>query len=126
MESRIQVAIQAFENGEYPSMRACAIAFEVPYQKLQARLHGRSTTRGGHNKALSDEQEKALTTYLDRCIYLGRPSKKKYLRAAADTILRLNGQKKVVSKMWTLQFLRRNPQYKKIKTKPLAYERQAA
>jgi hypothetical protein len=48
-------------------------------------------------------------TYLDRCIYLGRPSKKKYLRAAADTILRLNGQKKVVSKMWTLRFLRRNP-----------------
>ena len=44
MESRIQVAIQAFENGEYPSMRACALAFKVPYQKFQARLQGRSTT----------------------------------------------------------------------------------
>jgi hypothetical protein len=67
MESRIQVAIQAFENGEYPLMRAYAFAFEVPYQKFQARLQGHSTTRG-HNKALSNEQEKALTTYLDRCI----------------------------------------------------------
>jgi hypothetical protein len=47
MESRIQVAIQAFENGEYP---ACAFAFEVPYQKFQARLHeGAHSITDGEN-----------------------------------------------------------------------------
>jgi len=88
--------------------------------------NGRTPTRGGHNKLLSEAQEEALTVYLDRCIFLGRPSKKRDLQAAVNSILRNSGSEKIVSKIWTSRFLRRHPQYQKRRTKPLSTERIAA
>jgi hypothetical protein len=126
MENKLKSAVLAYKNNEFKYISDCAKSYEVPYSLLRARLRGRNTTRGGHNKVLLLSQEAALKAYLDRCIYLGRPSKKRYLRAAANTILRNSGIERMVSKRWTTRFLTRNPQYKKLRTKPLAAERQAA
>jgi hypothetical protein len=54
---------------------------KVGYQKLRARRLGQlpSLTRGGHNKLLSKTQEVALCLYMNCCITLGRPAKKKHI-----------------------------------------------
>jgi hypothetical protein len=126
MENKLQAAVLAYQNSEFKYISDCAKSYEVPYSLLRARLRSRNPTQGGHNKALLPSQEAALKAYLDRCIYLRRPSKKRYLWAAANTILCNSGIERIVSRRWTTRFLAQNPQYKKQRTKPLAVERQAA
>ena len=126
MEDQIQSAISAYKSGDFKFISQCAKAYDVPYQRLKSRIHGRNPARGGHNKLLSDDQEQALTRYLDRCILLGRPSKKRYLRAAANSILQYSGGSQIVSRIWTSRFLSRHPKYYKRRTKPLSAELQAA
>jgi hypothetical protein len=33
-EDRIQLALQAFKNGQFKSIRAAAIAYDIPYRTL--------------------------------------------------------------------------------------------
>jgi hypothetical protein len=40
-EDRIQLAIQAFKNGQFKSIRAAAAAYDVPYRTLTYRIKGR-------------------------------------------------------------------------------------
>jgi hypothetical protein len=68
MENKLQAAVLAYQNSEFKYISDCAKSYEVPYSLLRARLRGRNTARGGHNKALSPSQEAALKAYLDRCI----------------------------------------------------------
>ena len=69
---------------------------------------------------------------MNRCIALSRPAKKKHIRAAANSILRIDGVRNRdgsyirVSRWWTKRFTKRYPQYHKRKTKSLSAERQAA
>src|SRR5436853_4182139 len=66
----------------------CYHCFYVPY-KLVRQLNGQSTTEnnGGHNKALSTIQEKALLLYIDRCEERGRPCKHKHIEIVANSLL---------------------------------------
>jgi len=93
------------------------------------RFHGREPHHGGQNKKLSEPQEEAVKLFLDRCIELGRPAKKRYIRQAANSILQAvtDAPKTIaVSKDWTRRFIKRNPQYHRRRTKPLSAEHQAA
>jgi len=127
-EIRISDAIEALNNGEFTTTAEAAREHKVSYQKLRARRLRRApkSATGGQNKTLSEAQEAALCLYMDRCIALGRPAKKKHIRAAANSILRGDGIQKQVSQWWTKRFLKRHPIYHKRKTKSLSAERQAA
>jgi hypothetical protein len=63
---------------------------------------------------------------MDRSIALGRPAKKRFIRAAANSVRQQNGHPDPVSRQWTYRFLKRHPEYHQRRTKPLSYERQAA
>jgi hypothetical protein len=39
-ESRIQLALQAFKNGQFKSIRAAATAYDVSYRTLTYRING--------------------------------------------------------------------------------------
>ena len=89
-EFRIANAINDLNNGKFLTTAEAARVHKVDYQKLWARQLGWAPklTVGGLNKTLSPDQEAALCLYMNRCIALGRPAKKKHIQAAANTILR--------------------------------------
>ncbi|MBZ6433920.1 MAG: hypothetical protein LBE64_23680, partial [Acinetobacter pittii] len=42
-EGRLSLAIQAIQNGKYPSAAAAARPFEIPVSTLKARINGRES-----------------------------------------------------------------------------------
>jgi len=112
MEAKIQSALVSIRNKSSKSIKEAARQYQVPYERLRMRFHGREPYRGGQNKKLSEPQEEAVKLFLDRCIALGRPSKKRYIRQAANSILRAvtDAPKTIaVSKDWSRRFIKRNP-----------------
>ena len=98
-EKRITKAIQAIKDGTAKSASVAAREYSVPYSKLYHRLHRRlvADSLGGHNKALSIKQEKALLLYIDRCDELGRPCKHKHIELGANSLLLASGSIHTVS-----------------------------
>ena len=81
-ENDMTEAIEAYQRKEFNTYSECAKHFHLDQATLRRHiLNPKGPGSGGHNKALSDELEKALCLYCDRCILLGRPPKKKHLRA---------------------------------------------
>jgi hypothetical protein len=55
-EGRLSLAIQAVQNGKYPSAAAAARPFEIPVSTLKARINGReSATEKRHNRLIFTE-----------------------------------------------------------------------
>jgi hypothetical protein len=81
----------------------------MPYDKLLRRSKGIPSieSNGGHNKALSVEQENSLLLYIDQCEELGRLCKRDHITIGANTLLRLSGSTQCVSKSWTTRFIKR-------------------
>ena len=65
-EDQIVDAMNAWNTGEFRSIRAVALDFDVDIRTLQRRLAGGGSRIGrpGPNKALSDEQELAFCEYI--------------------------------------------------------------
>ncbi|KAH9210537.1 hypothetical protein DL95DRAFT_307853 [Leptodontidium sp. 2 PMI_412] len=83
-------------------------------------------SRGGVNKRLDDAEEATLVLYCWRLIMLGDNPGRKDIEAAANSILRAAGKKKV-SKPWLTRWLNNHKALLKPRTsKPLAAERKAA
>jgi hypothetical protein len=80
----------------------------VNYDVLRARSKGRlpNSSRGGKNKKMADKEEETLKLYCTRCILVGDPLERKYIKAAANSILHAVG-KKSVSKPWLSRWLKR-------------------
>lgn len=126
-EQRIERAISDIKDGTIKSCAAAARQHRITYDKLYGRLHGRVApdNLGGHNKALSEEQETALGLYVNRCEELGRPCKHKHIELAANSLLRASGSKKTVSRAWTSRFIKRTGIFRQ-RTKSLSAQRKAA
>jgi hypothetical protein len=135
IETSILEAIHAMAQQEQPNIARSAREFDVPETRLRARWKGRAPSRGGQNKALSDDQELAICHYLDRLDQIGLPARIRTITACANAILQQSkstsmdadaNEKPTVSKMWTRRFLLRHPQYYVRKQKPIAMERKQA
>jgi len=91
IEDRI---VEAMEwKSEHPD--ACPITklaemFDVPYQRLNHRLHKRNSksTRMQTNLKLDEVQEEALTSYSKRCDKIGVPFRLNQLAISANSILK--------------------------------------
>ena len=101
-EQRIVKAIKAIKDGTVKNASVAARQYSVPYSKLYHRLNGRpaADSLGGHNKALSVEEEKALLLYIDRCHELGRACKHKHIELGANSLLLASGSIHTVSASW--------------------------
>jgi hypothetical protein len=126
-EQRIAKAIKEIQDGTLKNATVAAKHHHVPYHKLYHRLHGRPAmeTNGGHNKALSAEQEKALLLYIDRCEEMGRPCEHKHIELAANSILWASDSPQLVSRSWTSRFIKRT-KILRHRSKPLLVQRKAA
>ena len=87
IEASIAKAIKALDNHEFTIISHADCAFKVPYLRLCACYQGHQSSRAGHNKTLSPDQEKALKLYLDCYDTLSRSAKKRYIKQAANSIL---------------------------------------
>lgn len=67
-EERISEAIASVANFVSPNLSQLAKRYEVPYERLWSRYHGRQSRLhcGGRNKLLLDPQKIALSRLIDR------------------------------------------------------------
>ena len=113
VEDRIDDAINALNDAEYPNIARIAREFDVPEQRLRRRFKGvqNKIQCGGRNKKLNEGQELALCHYLDRLDESGVSARPPMLRGAANSILeRAHGDSTIppstVSKDWTKRYFK--------------------
>ncbi|RKF76185.1 hypothetical protein GcM3_080005, partial [Golovinomyces cichoracearum] len=123
----IDKAIKGLQDGLYSSARKAGLACGgISHTTIKANKRARIGQSGGTNKKLSDEQEAALCLYCDRCLYLGTNPKKKYIRLAANSILRAAGSTEKVGRDWTSRFIKRHSQYKFKQSRSISAARKRA
>jgi transposase len=132
-EIRVQEALVAIESGFF-SISAAAKAFNLPRSTLQDRIKAKSAStptstsiiRGGHNKKLNKSQETVLCEWLERSARHGFPPRQDHIHQMADKLLRESGtSSSKIGKHWVERFLKRNPQYRTRRNKPLDIRRHA-
>jgi len=132
IEEKVLEAIGAYEAGEFTSIRAAANAVGAPLQRVYRRLKGipSEIEKGGHNKRLSEAQENALYTLIQRYDDLGLSLRPQMLTKMANRVLfracdpnNLPNPLPHVSHDWTRRFLERHPEFIKKKRKPINIHR---
>jgi hypothetical protein len=109
-EHMIQSAIQDFESGVYPSIRAAAKAYNVSRATVGRRIQGRPTRHDAHEyrQRLSRVQEEVLVEWILDLDSLGYPPSHARTREMACRILCLNGDTDKLGSHWLDSFIRRN------------------
>ena len=133
VEGRIQEAIDAIRTRQNTSRRAIAKEFHVPEERLRSRLNGhppKSAVRGLHNRALKPDQDLALRLYLQKLDEMGAQARRHMIQRTANTILRQSGPLAILQKpldsQWAKRWLDRQPDFYKIRRKPIAAARKNA
>ena len=88
-------------------------------ETLRARFNGRASKAacGGHNKRLTDEEERGLIDIIDRYTFIGTPLRLNLVASIANRILRKRGITDHVGKHWATRFVKRHPDLYTIKLK---------
>jgi hypothetical protein len=128
-ERKVQEALDLIRKN--PSIKATQAARETraSYPRVLRRLKGipRSSTRGGHNKKLGVPETVVLREYLLMCHSMGRSASIDHIIAAANSILRCQGEETTVSRRWAKDWLIREHEFlKTLRSKPLEVKRRAA
>jgi hypothetical protein len=89
-EERVQEALEWYLDGENRSFEGAAAQFNIPIGRIRRRYHGTQSRSsvGGRNKALSDEQERALLHWIDKLDEIGVPLRLSALTSSANGLLR--------------------------------------
>jgi hypothetical protein len=101
----------------------------VSYWKLYRRKQGRvsSSSWGGHNKKLTEVEDKALINHLLMCHYMGKSATIPVVQASANSILRVSGFVATVSRRRAKTWLTRNhTKLQTLRSKPLDVARHSA
>jgi hypothetical protein len=87
-EDTLTIALAAYRNGEYTSIRKCAYAFNIPASTLSDRLSTRTLYAKSHEsqQILSTAEEKALLKAITRLSKLGCPITLPLTRDLAEEI----------------------------------------
>ena len=126
-EDLVLQACDAFQDEKFPSLRAAALAFNAPYDRVLARHNGRASRseREPTGRLLDSKEEKGLCIWLDRLNLLRtRPSKRMLELAQRHTDP--NTRPPRCGAKWAQRFLARHPEYKLRKDKAREIEREAA
>lgn len=126
IQLRIQEALATIAPGIKPKITRLATEFNVPYEQLLNRYNG-IPPKDSHSYALTDHEEQAIHQYIQRLDELGMSCRRPMLARAANSILRERpGPLRHVDNHWPTRFLKRYPQYKIRKQKPLTSQRKNA
>ena len=88
-EGRITLALQAYQQGQFSSLRAAARAYDVPYTTLTRRYKGtasRSNSRSPHYK-LTQTEETALINWILSLDTRGIPPTQVLVQQMAELLL---------------------------------------
>ena len=116
-ENDIANAILYGQLQENPNWQAISNKFDVPYQRLMARRHGRGdhSNCGGHNKFLTPDQEAGLIRIFDDMEHRGMHCRYRMIPSIANFILAnahndSDTSPPTVSKNWIRNFFKRTPE----------------
>ena len=114
-EKRLELAIEAFHKGQFPSKTACAKAFDVPPRTLMTRLDG--TVSRQHTIAncrkLSNTEEESLKNWILDMDKRGLPLQVSNVRHLAQLLLsaRSKPSKDIsISEKWVSRSIQRHPE----------------
>ena len=123
-EGRIQLAIQAFQNKEIPSIREAARRFQVPNTTLQHRFSGQ-TCRGetrANNFKLSPNEEQSLLNWILSMDTRGSAPRPSMARDMANILLAERGNQ-TVGINWIYKFTNRHKELKSRYSRRYNYQR---
>jgi hypothetical protein len=132
IESRIQEAVRKASCQKKPNISALAREFDVPRRRLHERVKGRppKTAHIACNKALDDQQEKAIIRWIRQLDSLHSPPTPKMIECCANQILQRNASSNPAPRVggnWVYRFIQRLPDdLHLIKQKPIEKDRLGA
>lgn len=118
-DGRIELAIQAYQKGQLPSIRSAAQSYDIPLATLAYRLQGRVPRRDfiSPNRKLTLTEEETLIQWILSADERGLAPRHAFVRVMADLLLaeRPNPDTKVVrsvGKLWVTRFVDRHDELK--------------
>src|SRR6266487_3003885 len=128
-EEKVQRALKLLHENPRMKIATAVRQTRAIYDRVRRRLKGipRSSARGGHNKKLNMPSTAVLKEYLLMCHSLGRPCSIDATTAAANSILRYNGEEGTANRQWAKNWIQREKDFvKTIRSTPLSAKRRAA
>jgi hypothetical protein len=126
-EGRIALAVQAFRNGQLPSLRATARAYDVPESTLRSRVKGVETRRDfiPVNRKLTLTEESTLVERILCSDQRGLPVRADYIRQMANLLLQKRSQDNTltVGINWVYNFVQRHDTLESKYTRKYDYQR---
>jgi hypothetical protein len=88
-EGRILLAIQAIKLYQFRSVRAAAIAYDIPPQTLRDRINGKAPRRDtpSNTQRLTSQEEEAIVRYILDLDSRGFPPRPAAVQEMADLLL---------------------------------------
>ena len=118
IERRLLDAVASLNTQNPPLIAKTARDFNVPYQRLLGRYHGRQSKqeRPAVGRKLNNDEELAVYLYLDHLDKIGTSARYRMLAHCANSILKRSHDDPTtlpptVSRMWPQRFLQAHPQF---------------
>jgi len=129
-EGRILLAIRAFRNGQFSSIRAAARAYDVPRSTLTTRLQGRTARADStpNNQKLTPTEESTLVEWILSMDQRGLPLQATTVRQMANLLLAERSKStsttlSTVGKCWVRNFINRHKELQSKYNRKYDYQR---
>jgi hypothetical protein len=123
-EGRILLAIQALKLGYIQSVRAAAVAYDIPRSILQRRINGIASRRDtiSNTQRLTPQEELAIVRYILDLDSRGFPPRPQTVQDMANLLL-AERDATLVGKNWTSSFITRRTEIKTKFSRKYDYKR---
>jgi len=126
-EGRIELAIDAYNKGLYPSKNAAAKAFDVPRRTFMTRVNGTTSRKEtiANCRKLTDTEETTLSTWILDMERRGLPPRISTVRYLAQKLLsaRLSSSQATIGERWVNRYTKRHPELRSKYTRKYDYQR---
>ena len=126
-EGRLSLALKAYHNQEFKSLRAAAKAYDVPPETLRTRHLGvlpRAATSAASRLFTHNEEEVLLRNILQLCAQ-GQHPQRAAVEEMANTMLRTKqpSKRQKVGTKWVANFVKRHSELSSVYNRKLDYQR---
>lgn len=126
-EGRVSLALQAYRNHQFPSLREAAKTYDVNFSTLQRRHHGtrsRLETTANSRKFTTAEEELLVQKVLYQCAQ-GLPPQQAVVKDWANVMLRSKqpSDPQTVGTNWVTKFVKRHPELNSVYNRKMDYQR---
>ena len=108
-EAQIVMAMHAYQQNQFRSLRATALAFNVPAKTLARRIKGTPSRIDSTppNRKLTSTEETTLVEWILDMDTRGMPPNQVYIRQMAELVLkeRVDGASSILGKHWVGNFI---------------------